>query len=56
MSVVTLQGLKMIGRLEEGKLGLNVFMRQMKPHVKWHFFGQKVIFSVSDVVVVVFVW
>ena len=24
-------------------------MRQMEPHIKWHFFGQKVIFSVSDV-------
>ena len=21
----------------------------MEPHIKWHFFGQKVIFSVSDV-------
>ena len=47
----------MIGRLEVGKLGrgsqillvLNVFMHQMEPHVKWHFFGQKVIFSNSDV-------
>ena len=24
-------------------------MRQMEPHVKWHFSGQKVLFSVSDV-------
>ena len=24
-------------------------MRQMEPYVKWHFFGQKVIFSVSNV-------
>ena len=24
-------------------------MRQMEPYVNWHFFGQKVIFSVSDV-------
>ena len=23
-------------------------MRQMEPHVKWHFFGWKVIFSISD--------
>ena len=47
MPVVTIQSLKMIGRLEVGKLGrgpqilqvLNVFMRQMEPYVKWHFFG-----------------
>ena len=30
-------------------LGIKVFLRQMEPHVKWHFFGQKVIISVSDV-------
>ena len=24
-------------------------MRQMELHVKWHFFGRKVIFSISDV-------
>ena len=24
-------------------------MRQMEPHVKWHFFRRKVIFSISDV-------
>ena len=24
-------------------------MRQMEPHVKWHFFEWKVIFSISDV-------
>ena len=24
-------------------------MCQMEPHVKWHFFGRKVIFSISDV-------
>ena len=24
-------------------------MRQMEPHIKWHFSGRKVIFSVSDV-------
>ena len=24
-------------------------MRQMEPHVKWHFFGRKVIFLISDV-------
>ena len=52
MPVVTLQSLKMIGRLEVGKLGhgpqilqvLNVFMRQMEPHVKWHFSGRKLYF------------
>ena len=52
MPVVTLQSLKMIGRLEVGKLGrgpqillvLNVFMRQMEPHVKWHISGGKLYF------------
>ena len=52
MPVVTLQSLKMIGRLEVGKLGrgpqifsvLNVFMRQMEPHVKWHISGRKLYF------------
>ena len=24
-------------------------MRQMEPHVKWYFFGRKVILSISDV-------
>ena len=24
-------------------------MRQMEPHVKWHFFGRKVLLSISDV-------
>ena len=46
MPVVTLQSFKMIDRLEVGKLMrgpqilqvLNVFMRQMELHVKWHFF------------------
>ena len=58
MPVVTLQSFKMIGHLEVGKLGrgpqilklLNVFIRQMEPHVKWHFFGWKVFdFSCSRI-------
>ena len=56
MTVVTLQSLKMICHLDVGKLGrgpqillvLNVLYK-MEPHVKWHFFGRKVIFSISDV-------
>ena len=52
MPVVTLQSLKMIGRLEVGKLGrgpqillvLNVLMCQMEPHVKWHISGRKLYF------------
>ena len=26
-----------------------MLMYQMEPHVKWHFFGRKVIFLISDV-------
>ena len=58
MPEVTLQSLKMIGRLEVGKLGRgpHILLVLNDSCVRWNhmssqvaFFGQKVIFSVSDV-------